>query len=87
MVSSGGVRISYSHGGILEHVGNNEEPDHTSPDVYLIQLGYTTVALRHGDVLQRDVQVILGWRQVGTRQYRASLVTIKSDAPSASLPR
>lgn len=25
-----------SHWRVLQHVGDNEEPDHTSPDIYLI---------------------------------------------------
>ena len=41
-----------AHRGVLQHVWDNEESDHTSPDVHLIKLGHTAVSLGYGYILQ-----------------------------------
>lgn len=49
-----------SHWRIGEHVWHDEEADHRSPDVDLVELGDAAIPLRDGDLFQRDVQVVLG---------------------------
>ena len=48
------------HWRILQHVGHDEEADHAPADVHLIELGDTSIASRHCNVPERDVQVVLG---------------------------
>ena len=45
-------QIEDAHRGVLQHVWDNEESDHTSPDVHLIKLGHTAVSLGHSNILQ-----------------------------------
>ena len=61
------------HWRILQHVRDNEESDHTSPDVHLIELGHTAIALRDGDLLERDVEVVLRCR--ARLSFRADVST------------
>jgi len=43
---------SLEHRCILQHIRHDEESDHTSPDVYLIQLRHPSIPASDGDVLQ-----------------------------------
>ena len=57
------------HRGVLQHVWDNEESDHTSSDVYLIKLGHTAIPLGHSNIFEGDVQVVLSYKEAGaTRQ-------------------
>ena len=49
------------HGRVLQHVWYNEEANHTATNVHLIKLRHTTVTASYSNVLQRNVQVILGY--------------------------
>ena len=48
-----------AHGGVLEHVGHDEEADHAAADVDLVQLRNAAVAAGDSDVPERDIEVIL----------------------------
>lgn len=52
-------RRDFVHGRILQHVRNDEEPNHASSDINLVKLRYTSITASNGNILQRDVQVIL----------------------------
>lgn len=49
-----------SHGRVLQHVGDDEEPNHAPADVHLVQLGYSSIAAGDRDVLEGNIQVIFG---------------------------
>jgi hypothetical protein len=55
-------RHSYSHRRVLQHVRDDEESDHASTNVHLVQLRHTSIALCNCDLLERDVQVVLGYQ-------------------------
>ena len=50
----------YPHWRVLQHIRHNEESDHASPDVHLVQLRYSTITSGNSDILEGDVQIILG---------------------------
>jgi len=54
-------QIDYVHRRILQHVGNNEEANHAPSNVDLIQLRNSSVSSCHSDLLQRDIQRVLGY--------------------------
>jgi hypothetical protein len=47
-----------SHWCILQHIWHDEEPNHTSPDIHLVQLRHPTIPASNSDILQRNI--ILG---------------------------
>ena len=53
------------HRRILQHVGHDEEADHAPADVHLIELGDTSIASRHRDIPERDIQVVLSCGKQG----------------------
>ena len=73
------------HGGVAQHVGDDEEADVGAADVNLVEVGDASVAGCHGDVLKLDVHVVFGcagggyvstrpgrrgWDEVGWRKER-----------------
>ena len=52
--------IARIHGGILQHIGDNEKTDHAPSDVDLIKLGDTAIPSGNRDIFQRDVEIVLG---------------------------
>ena len=38
------------HGRVLQHIWDDEKPDHAASDVDLVQLRHTTIAAGDGDV-------------------------------------
>ena len=49
-----------AHRRVLQHVGDDEKADHAPADVDLVELGHAPIASGHGDLFQRDVQVVFG---------------------------
>jgi hypothetical protein len=47
-----------AHRRVLQHVGHDEEPNHASTNVNLIELGDTTIALCDRDIPKGDVEVV-----------------------------
>ena len=48
-----------AHGSILQHVGHDEEADHASANVDLVELRNTAVAPCHCDISQCNIEVVL----------------------------
>ena len=60
----------YAHWCILQHIRYNEETNHATADVDLVELRNATIASSYSDILEGDVQVVLGCEELaGTRQY------------------
>jgi hypothetical protein len=60
--------------GILQHIGDDEETDHTSSDIDLIKLRATTTPSSHGDIFQGDVEVILRCKKISARTIRPTKI-------------
>lgn len=52
------------HGGVAQHVGDDEEAHVGAADVDLVEMGDTAVAGGDGDVLELDVHVVLGYAEL-----------------------
>ena len=48
-----------SHGGILQHIWDNEKTDHAPSNIDLIKLGDAAISTSHCDILQGNVEIIL----------------------------
>lgn len=85
------------HGGIAQHVRDDEEAHMGAADVHLVEMRHAPVAGRDGDVLELDVHVIFGcvsWSALalelqgpGNRGWAGKQRGKGRNLPSRSLPR
>lgn len=80
---SGPEELTGIHGGILQHIWNNEETDHAPSDVDLIKLGHTAIPSSHCDIFQRDVEIIFRCKKDVSVKKQCQ----GDEPPSASFPR
>ena len=57
----GDIRYGHEHRRILQHIRDDEESNHASTDVHLVQLRDASIASSHRDIPQGYVQVIFRW--------------------------
>lgn len=81
------------HRRVLQHIRDDEKPDHAASYVDLIQLRYAAIATGDGDFFKGDVEVILsyfGWTGVEIGVLISFFLPVEGNVvyvPSASFPR
>ena len=64
-----------SHRRVLQHIRHDEESNHASTNIHLVQLRYSSIAAGYCDILQGNIEVVLscgwyrdkGWVQMGMK--------------------
>jgi len=79
----GPKRLTGIHGGILQHIWDDEETDHAPPDIDLIELRHAAIPSGYRDVFQRDVEIIFRCKE----DVSVKKLCEGDGPPSASFPR
>ena len=65
------IRDSFKHGGVFEHVRNNDEADVTASDKNLVKMELLSIASGHVNVIQSHVHCILSFHQIAAIELSA----------------